>query len=225
MARQQKIVKEATFIARIQFKCDHRKVIYLARSSNGVDQHETTLFDGKATSCSCPSKKPCYHMKAAEAREEARWTEYRRELACKLAQQFLTVEIVEQIVEQQQVVETVSPKVEREQVWDKDLCCLIYSDNGEIVDKVAHEAKMKLQREAYEAEQAYRKGKVWDSVISEWVTPASENPIDHFASLKGTRVGRRKAQEQDKAQKLNEIAVIKAPLTNNKGFSILKEAV
>lgn len=69
MARQQ---KQLTTIARVQFRCDHRKVVYLVRSSNGVDQYQTSLFNGKATGCTCPSKKPCYHMKGAEAREAAR---------------------------------------------------------------------------------------------------------------------------------------------------------
>src|SRR2546429_3021182 len=36
----------------------------------------TTLFrsliDGKASGCSCPSKKPCYHMTQLEEREAAR---------------------------------------------------------------------------------------------------------------------------------------------------------
>jgi hypothetical protein len=67
-----KTVKEVTFIARVELKCDHRKVVYLVRSSNGVDQYETTMFDGKAVGCSCKSRKPCYHMKGAEAREAAR---------------------------------------------------------------------------------------------------------------------------------------------------------
>jgi len=68
----QKTVKEVTFIARIEFKCDHRKVVYLVRSSNGVDQYETSMFDGKATGCTCPSRKPCKHMKGAEQKEAAR---------------------------------------------------------------------------------------------------------------------------------------------------------
>jgi len=110
-----KTVKEVTFIARAQFKCDHRKVVYLARSSNGVDQYATSLFDGNATGCTCPSRKPCKHMKAAEAKEAARqeatseipeekeereWTEYRQGLARKLSAQYMTTQVVEQVAEQ-----------------------------------------------------------------------------------------------------------------------------
>jgi hypothetical protein len=39
--------------------------------------------------------------------------------------------------------------VERAQVWDKDLCCLIYADNREIVDKATHEAAIKKQNDRY----------------------------------------------------------------------------
>lgn len=112
-SKQQKTVK---VIARIQWKSDPRKVVYLNRSSDGVSQYETSLFDGKATSCSCPSRKPCKHMKhseqveqerkvveSPEQKEEREWSEYRRELARKLARQFMTTQVVEQIVEQQNV--------------------------------------------------------------------------------------------------------------------------
>lgn len=37
-------------------------VLYTVRSSNGVDTYTTTLVNGKATACNCPSYKPCYHM-------------------------------------------------------------------------------------------------------------------------------------------------------------------
>jgi hypothetical protein len=133
------------------------------------------------------------------------------------------VEIVKAHVEGKQAVaeaeRIVSP--ERKQVWNSDLCCAIYADTREIVDPAAHEAKLKLQREAYEAEQQYREGKVFDSILQEWVTPPSDEPIDHFASLAGTRVGKRKAQEQDKAQKLNEISVIKGNLNGAQQSAVL----
>ena len=48
------------------------RISYLVRSSNGEDTYCTTLIDGKASGCSCPSKKPCYHMTQLEAKEAAR---------------------------------------------------------------------------------------------------------------------------------------------------------
>jgi hypothetical protein len=39
--------------------------------------------------------------------------------------------------------------VERAQVWDKDICAMIYLDNREIVDKAAHEAAIKAQNDRY----------------------------------------------------------------------------
>lgn len=63
--------KTVQIIARIQFKADSRKVVYLVRGSHG-EQYETSLFDGKASACTCPAHKPCYHMVQLGAREAAR---------------------------------------------------------------------------------------------------------------------------------------------------------
>lgn len=50
--------------ARITFKAAHLAgcVVYVVRSSNGKDQYRTTLRNGRATGCTCPARKPCYHM-------------------------------------------------------------------------------------------------------------------------------------------------------------------
>lgn len=45
-------------------------VSYLVRSSDGKSQYCTTLVDGKASGCSCPSRGNCYHKKQLEAREQ-----------------------------------------------------------------------------------------------------------------------------------------------------------
>lgn len=70
--KTQKQVKTVQIIARISFKSDPRKVCYSVRSSDGQSQYTTCLFNGKACSCSCPSKKPCYHMTGVEAYEAER---------------------------------------------------------------------------------------------------------------------------------------------------------
>lgn len=75
MAKAMAAKKQVQVIARIQFKSDPRKVVYLVRSSDGVSQHETTLFDGKATSCTCASRCSCYHEKGCEKLEQARENE------------------------------------------------------------------------------------------------------------------------------------------------------
>jgi hypothetical protein len=64
--------KSVQIIARVQFKADPRKVCYLVRSSDGESQYTTCLFNGKACSCDCASKKPCYHMAGAESKEQER---------------------------------------------------------------------------------------------------------------------------------------------------------
>ncbi len=65
--------KTVVVLARIQFKSDPRKVCYLVRSSNGVDQYTTCLFDGFATGCSCPATNgKCYHRCQALEQERTR---------------------------------------------------------------------------------------------------------------------------------------------------------
>ena len=48
------------------------KVSYLVRSSNGEEVYCTTLINSEASGCSCPSRKPCYHMIQLTQRETAR---------------------------------------------------------------------------------------------------------------------------------------------------------
>lgn len=55
-------------IARTQFEHAH-KVVYLVRSSRSNAQYETTLLDGLALRCTCPSRVRCYHMEQLEQRE------------------------------------------------------------------------------------------------------------------------------------------------------------
>ena len=75
MARQPKQPKQVQVLARYIHKTDGKpngRISYLVRSSNGKDTYCTTLIEGKASGCSCPSKKPCYHMTQLEEREAAR---------------------------------------------------------------------------------------------------------------------------------------------------------
>lgn len=67
--------KQVHFIARYAHKTNKKLngfVTYAVRSSNGNDIYCTTLINGKASGCSCPARKPCYHMTQLEAREAAR---------------------------------------------------------------------------------------------------------------------------------------------------------
>lgn len=54
-------VKQVKIIARCQFK-KNGIVLYKVQSSNGHDTYHTTIVNGKATGCTCPATKPCYHM-------------------------------------------------------------------------------------------------------------------------------------------------------------------
>lgn len=64
--------KQVQVVMRIQFKEHENAVLYIVRSSNGVDTYETTLVNGHATGCTCPAVKPCYHMTQLEQRESER---------------------------------------------------------------------------------------------------------------------------------------------------------
>jgi hypothetical protein len=108
-----KATKEVQIIARYTNKRTGT-VSYLVRSSDGKSEYCTTIIDGRASGCSCPAKSSCYHKKQLVALEAARaespdekqareWNAYRSELAKKLAQQFVTTQVVEQLAERQNV--------------------------------------------------------------------------------------------------------------------------
>lgn len=69
--KSQKTQKVVQVIARYFIKRNHA-VVYSVRSSNGADTYCTTIINGKATGCTCPATKPCYHMVQLEAKEAAR---------------------------------------------------------------------------------------------------------------------------------------------------------
>src|SRR5882762_2027750 len=99
-------LKEVKITARYAHKTNGKfngLVTYAVRSSNGEVIYCTTLVDGKATGCSCPAHSKCYHKTQLEAKEAERaeqWNAYRAELAKKLAAQFMTSQVVEQLAEQ-----------------------------------------------------------------------------------------------------------------------------
>jgi|SRR5579859_1020386 len=68
-------LKEVKVTARYAHKTNGKLnglVTYAVRSSGGTTLYCTTLINGKASGCSCPSKCPCYHEKQLEAIEAER---------------------------------------------------------------------------------------------------------------------------------------------------------
>lgn len=67
----------------IQERCDfgNGRVLYTVLSSNGVDQHRTTLVNGVATGCTCRERNgytvrgKCYHATGCEKNEQERSTD------------------------------------------------------------------------------------------------------------------------------------------------------
>ena len=62
--------KKADIRFRVQLKNKPHIVIYKVASSNGVDMYDVTLVNGKVNNCTCPARKPCYHMTSVQARED-----------------------------------------------------------------------------------------------------------------------------------------------------------
>lgn len=106
--------KQVQIIARYTHKNrENGTVSYLVRSSNGKSTYCCTLINGKASGCSCPSRKPCYHMTQLEAKEQER-QDVATQFKAKSAPSWL-INLVNtgKIVAPNHVVETASPKVEQ----------------------------------------------------------------------------------------------------------------
>jgi len=231
MGATKKATKNVAIIARYAHKASGKLngiVTYAVRSSNGKGIYCTTLIEGKASGCSCPAHKPCYHMTQLETRELER----------KAAE---VVAIVEEapVVEmptQEVVVATpvavveyrmsdavreklaatakpvVEPVAERKQYYSPNMCCNIWADTREPVEGQVVD------------------GKIWGGKELGWVTPPSDEPIDHQAELaaSGWRSAGRQIKDRGKAAMLVEIAEIRersmmnAALTSNKPFSVLR---
>jgi hypothetical protein len=123
-----KAVKEITVLKRavckkasVAYNVKPGDLVFLVKGeTNNV--HETILRNNGRNSCTCTGNaqfgRHCYHLKGAEAHNNARindtkvaietprstedkdWSQYRRELAVKLAQQYMTTQVVEQLAEQ-----------------------------------------------------------------------------------------------------------------------------
>lgn len=73
--RKPKAEKKVQLVARVAFKSNPAIVVYLVRSSNSQDVYQTTLYAGNAASCTCPARKPCYHLTQVQAIEANRQEE------------------------------------------------------------------------------------------------------------------------------------------------------
>jgi hypothetical protein len=116
-----KTAKTVSIIATYYHKTNGKlngTVTYLVRASNGVDTYTTTLVDGKATGCSCPSKVKCYHKKQLEQKTQER-KEVASQFAAKNAPSWL-VDMVRsgQVVAPKQVVSKPAQVVESPKVVD-----------------------------------------------------------------------------------------------------------
>jgi hypothetical protein len=78
--------KTVQVIARIQYKNNVKAVVYIVRSSDGQSQYRTTIYNNKATACSCPSRVRCYHMNQLEVREVARYESWQAAERAKLVE-------------------------------------------------------------------------------------------------------------------------------------------
>ncbi len=109
--RKSAAIESVTTIARVQFKSDPRKVVYLNRSSDGETQYETFLFDGRATSCTCPSRKPCKHMAHSEQAEAKRQEALAEEERIEAARVLYLAELHQAAIEKQVRQMSASPVI------------------------------------------------------------------------------------------------------------------
>ena len=91
-------------------------IVYIVLSSDGVTRYNVTVVRGKVNSCTCPSYKPCRHMKAVQSQEDAR---SEQELARRMAEQKAHVAAMRSEKEQ-----------EREQYREFEFQCGSYSIPG-----------------------------------------------------------------------------------------------
>lgn len=94
---KQKVARGITVLVRYTVKATGNIVLYVENDKG--DRYYVTLQSNGATSCNCVSTRKCYHIARCLELEEARWSAYRRELAVKLAAQYMTTQCVEQLVE------------------------------------------------------------------------------------------------------------------------------
>jgi len=79
--------KDVQVLARYIHKTDGKPngiVTYCVKSSNGKDFYYTTIINGEATGCSCPSrsKNGCYHKNQLAAREQESRTAAHEAVLC-----------------------------------------------------------------------------------------------------------------------------------------------
>ena len=191
MATTTKAAKQVQIVARYAHKTDGKlnaNVTYAVRSSNGKSIYCTTLIEGKASGCSCPSRYGrCYHRTQLEALEA------KREV----------VAIAEPVlVEAEQVAEPVEE----------------YRMSESVYAKLASIAKpVAVATPVVEAPKpTYR-------IIT--VPGAKKERFDLLAEIEAKRelksdmLGEINAI---KARKRSEDRMMKAPLTQNRAFSILR---
>ncbi len=64
--------KTADIRYRVELKNKPWIVVYKVRSSDDTQDYEVTVVRGKVNNCTCAARKPCYHMKGVQEREDER---------------------------------------------------------------------------------------------------------------------------------------------------------
>src|SRR5260221_11381183 len=64
--------KTADIRFRVELKNKPWIVVYTVRSSDDTQDYHVTVVRGKVNNCDCISRKPCYHMRDVQVREDAR---------------------------------------------------------------------------------------------------------------------------------------------------------
>lgn len=65
--------RQADIRYRVALKQHPGIVVYKVRSSDDTEDYDVTMVDSKVNNCTCRARKPCYHMRDVQAREDARF--------------------------------------------------------------------------------------------------------------------------------------------------------
>jgi hypothetical protein len=79
MATTTTATKVADIRYRVALKNNKNIVVYIVRSSDDTQDYQVTLCRGKVNNCTCPARKPCYHMQQVQKREWEREAAKREE--------------------------------------------------------------------------------------------------------------------------------------------------
>jgi hypothetical protein len=188
--RSTTLTRDITVLNRYEVKQDFPKkdlhtgdVVLHVRNDRGVEYY-TTLRRTKRHECTCPSRKPCYHIARMVAAENARWDAAQARAARKAAAEAEWAEAVRGAQEAR-----------------------AYGEKLEAIKAAEMAAALAEQAAASD-----RVGKVFDEILQAWVTPPCEDlgdVLDPEHELGNWHAIKRQVKDRGKAQIMAQMREVK----------------